>query len=98
MELLPNETHRIELNIPGWDMVMACVDGHTNTWRLDPESEIAQKQPELRAQKEERITELMQQMWYDPDTLIRQDPEGFTWLWDNVVGRVKGRRRTLPDD
>ncbi len=39
MEFLPHETHRVELNLEVIGKVMACVDGRTNTWRLDPDSQ-----------------------------------------------------------
>ncbi len=54
MEFLPNETHRVELNLPNFGKVMMCVDGKNNKWRVDPESESITDE-EVRADAEEVI-------------------------------------------
>ncbi len=56
MEFLPNETHRVELKLPYWGKTMACVDGRTNTWRIDPDKI---KIDEVRIDIEETITYLV---------------------------------------
>ncbi len=37
-------------------------------------------------------------MWHDPDRLMMEDPELWDFLWDNLVGLVKGRVDPLAVD